>query len=105
MFYELQSRLGKPFYEFLKLIAKSMTTFRRGRRPGSRERPNTATLAHPSILDETLKVSITSIKVLTKIPYFLSQLEKCSKILFLWEDLFLLRFKSKCRFFDSFPQN
>jgi hypothetical protein len=48
-----------------------MTTFRRGRRPGSRERPNTATLAHPSILDETLKVSISSIRV-SKMLCFLS---------------------------------
>ena len=28
---------------------------RRGRRNGSRERPNTATLLHPNVLDETLK--------------------------------------------------
>ncbi len=55
-----QIEVGQNFYELLKIIAKSMTTFRRGRRPGSRERPNTATLAHPSILDETLKVSISS---------------------------------------------
>ena len=32
------------------------TRRRRLRRPKSRERPATATLAHPSILDETLKV-------------------------------------------------
>ena len=31
---------------------------RRVRRPVSRERPATATLAHPNILDETLKVQI-----------------------------------------------
>ena len=47
-----------------RTINPRRTKRRRQRRAASRERPATATLAHPNILDESLKVNIKKIYIL-----------------------------------------